>query len=92
MYFSKALRITLKCLNYLFTIYNTDTRGRKNYISYQSGSGGSMTPPELGLLGWFFSVIALALGRISINDIEHPTQASVLLAVSDIKYRDSLLA
>lgn len=51
-----------------------------------------MIPPELGLLGWFFSVIALAVGRISINDIEHPTQPSVLLAASEIKYRDSLSA
>lgn len=92
MHFSKAIRIILKCLNYLFTIYNIGTHGRKNYISYQSGSGGSMIPPELGLLGWFFSVIALALGRISINDIEHPTRASVLLAVSEIKYRNSLSA
>lgn len=51
-----------------------------------------MIPPELGLLGWLFSVIALALGSISINDIEHPTRASILLAVSEIKYRNSLSA
>lgn len=91
MYFSKALRITLKCLKYIFTIYNIVDCGRKNCISYQYGSGGSMIPPELGLLGWFFSGIALAVGKISINDIEHPTQASVL-AASEIKYRDSLSA